>query len=721
MPTVSPLLDSVINALNRANNTLVASPVDVRIKSFVPNGAKATVTIQGKATKPNYGEYTFVIDRVALTDVFGKKPYGLGTALNIGGAATVSQLLMQLGYRYGLRMPANEFQSDAITWNNGTATVTLRAADTSPHFYGSVVLTLTESFIDISTAFTKNNVAPTGHLTLATFTSLVENGNARSYPVELFDFTDVKTTAEAGITSAYNSVVIVKGKPGSGYSGTYNMFFSRRDLSTYTGKTMSLPDDFTGTLYDAMAYENLSLGPYVTTEDLVDSPIDFSVEPTTVLLKAVPGSYSAVGEGSPNVQHYSDDVQTVDIIVAATSQRAPGWLGTAVAAKVATAGKLIINLTVNPGVTLTSTVVTTAPIALARMAAYGTVELNLKNLGRIVGKGSRYGAFTVNSVAGDAITVGTDFNGVINVDNQGLIAGGGGGGSSANKYSSAWYYAYGGAGCAYGEGSTNTGTGQNNGGNGTDVKGGPGAQNVYLGSSTAGWISGGAGGAAGEPGKNGSRYQYTNNLPFYYPFASDKARLPGKVLTAPSDKLKWVTRGQLKPDPVSREARLQAYIASLSDVVVADIGVFIGNVDLTKPISITTTLGSTPNSETYARLTGTPWGGRVNANSYFGGVMSHCSPNADVGNFWLSQEITALAYFETTTDTAVVPSLTRNNNTSYQLGTSGAGVKVVRFIYYDPYLDDVMECNPSKQTTPVRWSGMKDDLTATQGVLNGFK
>jgi hypothetical protein len=161
--------------------------------------------------------------------------------------------------------------------------------------------------------------------------------------------------------------------------------------------------------------------------------------------------------------------------------------------------KSYVTMTVNPGIYVGSSVVTSPAVAISGFGSYDLVEI--VNNGAIVGAGGGggngstggNGSATAGQNGGTAISA----NQYVSVINNGLLAGGGGGGGGCNGYSQQQGF-FGGV-ARYNGGGGGGGGGYNSGAGGNfSASGG-----TRTAGGLGGRLSGGAGGNGGNPGQAG--------------------------------------------------------------------------------------------------------------------------------------------------------------------------------------------------------------------------
>ncbi|MGK7530254.1 hypothetical protein, partial [Salmonella enterica] len=95
--------------------------------------------------------------------------------------------------------------------------------------------------------------------------------------------------------------------------GTKYVFFSRNKLETYAGKTTYVPDDFTGSLHDALAIETLGIRSVFDVNEIAPVENLAGEWPRQVQLAPVEGSYKVMGSATLNVARYQDNEQTLNL------------------------------------------------------------------------------------------------------------------------------------------------------------------------------------------------------------------------------------------------------------------------------------------------------------------------------------------------------------------------------------------------------------------------
>ena len=699
----------IVNALNRANAVTVVDPKDIEILSISDGGdantPNITVVVQGIASRPNYGTYSCNIQRISLDSFFEDSYRGLGKSLAApAGCNDIKTLLSAIGYPIGFAFPDNIIEDGPIIWVDGKASVTLQAVAGNGYFYGSVVLSLTISPPkELSSIMTRNFITSSAQaMTDEQFYLLVEAGNACPLPREFFQFGPPQTLAEAGVTHAtYNSVVRITPTVASGYTGYYDIFFNRINLGSHDGKSAFVPDDASGKLFDVL--DSMSLAVGVTSDELVNSDIDWTESPATCLISAKPSSYRAYGEGRISLLRYSDDIHETTINYTINSVITAVDFSNRVASQVSKAGRLVVNLNILPGVVLSSSLLTEPVFKFTKMPNYGEILIKLKNEGIIVGRGSTSGQTTVTQAGGNGIIIDASFNGSIEINNLGIIAGGGGGGSSPSVYlSGKWYNAYGGGGQALGQASNNSGSGNYPGINGTLTA--PGAGRSFSVGNT--FLASGAGGGPGEPGYFGYSMD-TASVPYIY--LEEKTsfpwvQLPGKSISGALDKITFINKGIVRPNLISPLIAFTEYLLAQGydryDSSKAPVHV----VDKTKPFVVDFAASPFgPNGALNYPL-GSCWGSVPGEGTTLAKALVHGYPHlsAIAIGFLIAGNV-ALVEFGERISVDFKTTVMRNNISAAAQSNKINGYPIKRLVYYDRYLDEVMECNPYLMTEPVKW------------------
>lgn len=720
----------MVNALNRANVNTVVDPNSIVLVSSDDNGNINTsvvqLTIGGDANNKNYGTYTFSARRILLKDFFSDEYSGVGKTLSVPRVSTIKDLLAAIGYVNGFTFPDGIIDDGPVNWVNDAATVILNASPNNPYFASTTTLRLTVAPLKtMASLLTAMKLATVGRtLTKDGFRSRVSATNLFNLSEDFFDIGVPKTTAEAGVSlGTFNSVVRVTAKITSGYSGYVDVFYNRVDLSSFEGKSGFVPDGSNGNLYDV--FDATTFDPTVDKVELLNNPIAWDADTKTCILEAKPDSYAVYGRATISFIPYSDDVHEITIDFTTSNSYPATYFASMVAAKIATAGILIVNLNIKPDIVVASTDLKLPALSFTAMKAYGEIRVKMKNEGVIVGQGSTSGQSTVNQPGGPGVNIDRDFNGTIEIDNLGIIGGGGGGGSSTSVYlNSTWYYVYGGGGRSLGQAATNNGVGNYPGYNGTMFA--PGQQRNLTVQNTL--LSSGPGGDVGEPG----RFGYSMDLsttPYVYleeRVSFPKVQTPGAAFTGDVSKVTFKNKGIVRPNIVSPLERFKAYLAEQGHPTYTDNILLSAVTDKTKPFIVETPISSFGPNGALNKPRGSAWGSFVSLNTSLAKVMVHAYPHlsaAAIGYLYGGLALIELAPQTTFRQPAAI---LRNNITAPAIVDSRGvvltetGHAVTRFVYYDRYLDEVMECNPSLMTEPVKWV-LKTKLEETDGELLGFK
>lgn len=733
MPNLPNVVEGFVNALNRANSVTLVNPADIELVSSVADSwatSRVALTIRGKANKPNYGTYTALVRRVHLAAFFASDRGGLGTTLSVPPVATIKDLLSAIGYRSGFQFPDGVIEDGAITWTNGTASVLLVPKKDNPYFYDRVILTLTAQQQNISTLLNRNYFSRVAiKQTAEQVYGLIAASNQCPIPTDQFDFSAPMTTAEAGATyGSYNSVIRITPKLTSGYMGTYNMFFTRVVLSNYTGM-FSVPDDFKGTLREALQYETLNLRTMVDLDEL-DLPtdiLDLSAKPLTITLKAKPGSFVVFGETTLTLTTFSED--TKDLTINFTTNRTnmtASTLSDLCKASVPRAGRLRLTINVAQDIYLVGNTVTEYGLSIQNMPQYGEIVLELNNRGIISGRGAKGSDTGWANPAGSGLFIDPVFKGRVTINNFGTIAGGGGGGGM----SSGLMYIGGGGGRPLGEASNTRDSGSFYYGPAATLAA-PGPRRVLYRSDTL-YYAGGAGGDLGCPGRVAT--QINGSIDIESPLAqttfsqATAPAEPGKAVVDTARIAVWSTRGVILPPLQDYSALLDSWLDSLGLPVTADsleMDIIDPNGKYVVSLDGATDFYTDRSGWTMAnklQSIGAVWGEPIQRhfNGRMAGVINLGMESGDV--FRWNYRNKKRVYIEFTDTTTRISGAIKNRNfiNAAALSTADAQCRVTRLVYYDPWRGMVVDVNPYLKTIQP-FTGFEVDLNTANGELDGFK
>ena len=726
MSTFPKLTEVVANALNRTNATTAIDPAEIRLVRTVAADAAAEsidVTVTGSANKPKYGEYTVRIRRIPLTEFFGPTRVSIPSSLVAPRVATVKELLKYIAFRYGITIPDGVIIDESITWQDDAATVTLTAVADNVYVYGSVRLTLTYGVNDIATLLNRNYFTiPTKSMTREQLITNIEAANNCPLQRDYFEFGPLQSVAEAGVTLGnWNSVIRVTPRRESGYVGTYDVFTNRFDLSTVKGP-LYVPDDFSGTLYDALEFENINIRNNVDITELADAQIDYSQSPIRVTIQPKPDSLRVFNSVTVDIMRFSDDEKetVIDFTVNRTTMLAT-TLSDLIRAKVPKAARLLVTVNVAPDVYLVGSTVKDYGLTIPYMSQYSEVVLTLNNRGFITGRGAQGSDTGWANAAGNGLFIDPKFKGSVAINNLGTIAGGGGGGGM----SSALYYVGGGGGQPLGAASNTKDSGS--------FYAGPAATLTAPGASREVWRSdtlyyfGGAGGGLGQPGKIPG--QRSGNPPLYSKNQTTPPSDPGQAVVDASNIALWLQRGTIMPPIVNQQTLLDQWMdEQLSAIPVTDTteldlldadGKFIVSLD-----SKTDYYTDRENWTLASKLQciGQVWGQPVGKVFYtrIPGMLQLGMENENV--FYYNYRKNNRIYFEleSTTTRIATPIIYRNFTSGQALTIAQEQVRLKRIVYYDPWRGYVVDVNPYLKTIK-QFEGFTTNLSRTLNELDGFK
>lgn len=724
MATLPDIKSAAVNALNRANGSQVISPEDIVLVSAVATDAQSptiTVKLKGIASKPKLGTYEVVLSRIPLSDFFSSTVAGIGSDFVVPPAETVTGALKAIGRNNGLDLAVEQFEEGTVTWSAGKANVTVSAKATSLYFYGSAQLSLTAAEVDISTAFTRNSInVTTTSLTREAAIKLIEGVNTRLYPTDVFAFSKAMTLEEAGITpNTFNSVIQVTGQPGSGYKGVYNIFFNRIDLSTFKDG-FSVPDDFKGSVLDALQYENMGLRTSVDLSEMQDGVIDYTTSPVLLTLAGKPDSYRVFKSSTVRLLRFSEDTQSLTIdFTANNTNMVAATLSNLCKAKVPKAGRLNLTVNVANDIYLVGSTLTDYGLSIQAMAQYGEVDLTLNNRGFITGRGQKGTGLFEPTPAGPGLFVDPKFRGRVRINNLGKITGGGGGGAQGSSL----YYVGGGGGQPLGP-ISNTGTS-------SPYYDGPAATLTAPGAARQVWRSdtlyywGGAGGSLGQPGRQAKSQ---NGSPPYYAYNTLRQPAdPGVAVVDTGNLIEWQTLGTVLPvlyDPVKI---LEEWAAKQGAREVSD------GMDLSQTLEKDRVLVRLSGDNSFyttdasgamvnkMSCVGPVWMGPVARHkvSVMLGVVVQACQTADTPYWLYYHKYPVYLEFEAQAKGVDIGSNNRNLQSTSPLGNTTPQTRVVRAVYFDPYVGKLMDANPYLGKA-VPFTEALVDLSTASGELPAF-
>lgn len=729
------LVTAVIRSLNRKNAvTRAVDPANVRLVSVVNRDEKTLdVTLAGGPGYASYGQMTAQVTKQNIADYFAKVPLKV-----IPTSTSIHSLLPKLETILGITFLPDDFEDLPIVWVDNTARITFQAKESSLIWYGNQTLDVANGDVDINTVYTVTNIS----LTLKAadkkqWVNFYSNLAKRLVDLDKVDVSAPMTPADIGQTSAYNSVVALTAKPGSGMFGTKYVFYSRNVLSGYDGRTTYVPDDFNGSLHDALASDTIGMRSVFDINEI--APVDtLSGEwPRQVQLVPVEGSYKVMGSATLNVARYQDNEQTLNLNYATMAQVTDSYW-TSVLGNRPACGRLFVNVNVEAGGFVYRNNNLKATFVIDELPQIGEVVWKFVNRGTILGCG---GSGMVYSLPANTLTDGADaiyitdaFRGKVTIENYGTIAGGGGGGD---------YYSFGstnigGAGGApFGAGAVVSSGGNNrNGLAGSRDKGGAtqlvmvqftGYQSRYYGAPGGDW------GQAGRyavfeqwntPAGGAAVYSYGREDGMSW----TRPGMAGNAVGGNKRIVDWISVGTVKPNVTDEYQEFLDYLANLDANRMASADGIDKVTDPTKPVCVEF-FGTSISGRLFIKqnppgsLIGTPYGDAV-ANlpgTTLYGIMAHCVPEFDVvHDTWRYNR--AVMFTLKPAPTGVISlSVTRHRVSSGISNAPVAKYYVDRFVYYDAYLGKMMECNPYTKSVPKPWVRPKTPLSQYNGELDGFK
>lgn len=124
--------------------------------------------------------------------------------------------------------------------------------------------------------------------------------------------------------------------------------------------------------------------------------------------------------------------------------------------------------------------------------------------------------------------------------------------------------------------------------------------------------------------------------------------------------------------------------------------------DITGGLRIIRYAANTPRNYAYNQLSGSCYGGGFDGGCMYAGMLMHGFPNEKVAFAHLAFGGSVLVELDIVGTTLMKSdAITRNNITA--LSTNWIRAYVTRMVYYDPFEDKIMECNPKLKTVPVEW------------------
>lgn len=733
MPYTPDLVKTVIDSLNRKNVATLAKvkidPVNIQLVSVVyRDETTLDVTVAGKGPIASYGQVTAQVKKQSIASYFTAIPVS-----KLPPRTTVHALLPDLQQILGLTFLPQDFVDLPINWQNGQAVITFQSTPTSLFWYGTTDVTVVSSEVDIATVFTITSLTVSAKsCTRAEWITQLETAAKRQVDESKITVSAPMTLAEAGVSNAsFNTVIRLTAKPNSGYTGTKDIFYNRVDLNQFKGLPTAVPDDFTGTIVDALAIDNIGIRPVLSLDELDIGSITGDW-PKQATISAKPGSYKTFGTAEISVIRYGDSVQTLTI-TAATAMEFNAAYWKSLIDNRARCGRLLMNITINQNISVWNDTVSNATLELKEFPQIGEIICTIVNRGNFCGRGGNGASYATplgGADGGTAISISDNFRGKLIIDNYGTIAGGGGGGEMCLMGS---YAVSGGGGAPRGTSpAPGLGTYQATSQNASDTFGGSPASLTYNGSGYRQGYVGGRGGDIGNPGQVAVMHSYNilgSNLLFTgstlagYPFRIPGQ--PGKAIDGKLDKVTWLNKGTVLPPVVDEYQEFLAYLDTLNATRLGNTDVFsafVGKstaviVDLAGFVNGTRT---SPSSNSGDYLYGAPWGGPFALDDTRAlALLWHCMPKLETmfDNFFLNRKVLVELAPEAV---GAVGSDLRNGLQSRSNGSPVKRGSVVRCVYYDAFLGKMMQTKPKAQVNAQPWVRPPKLLSALNGELDGF-
>lgn len=310
MPSIKPL-EAIVKELNKVNSASVASS-ELGMTPFIPDSANPSVgyaSLSGvSGSMANAGSTRVRYHRLDLASLKLLWP----TRIPIQRTPTLYEALLRISKVIGLTLTSKDVSDAPIAFNNGVASVTLVAKDTSQTVSGATPITLRLSDdISLPTQWVTSALSFDNPVaSIPGLVPLLNSANNTSVEVQSVSWGDITS-----IDGEYNTQIVFSGKPAYGYVDNVTVMFNRAPLTTlfpflyvfnqtaWTGTTRSFIQKFVPQMLTK-----------ILLTDIKDEPVSIgaTAKDEVVVLTAANGTLNVGGKVNVNV-YWSDPNQVTGV------------------------------------------------------------------------------------------------------------------------------------------------------------------------------------------------------------------------------------------------------------------------------------------------------------------------------------------------------------------------------------------------------------------------
>lgn len=310
MPSIKPL-EVVVKELNKINSASVTSS-ELGMTSFLPDSTDPSVGYVGlsgvSGSMATAGSTRVRYHRLDLATLKPLWP----THISIPRTPTLYEALLRLSKVIGLTLTSKDVTDAPIAFNNGLASITLVAKDTSQIVSGSTsVSLLLGDDVSLPTKWVTSALSFDNPVaSIPDLVPLLNAANKTSVELQSVSWGDITS-----IDGDYNTQIVFSGKSAYGYVGDVTVLFNRTSLTTlfpflyafnqtaWTGTTRSFIQKFVPQMLTK-----------ILLTDIKDEPVSIgaTAKDEVVVLTAANGTLNVGGKVNVNM-YWSDPNQVTSI------------------------------------------------------------------------------------------------------------------------------------------------------------------------------------------------------------------------------------------------------------------------------------------------------------------------------------------------------------------------------------------------------------------------
>ena len=292
MPSIKPL-EAIVKELNKVNSASVASS-ELGMTPFIPDSANPSVgyaNLSGvSGSMANAGSTRVRYHRLDLASLKPLWP----TRIPIQRTPTLYEALLRISKVIGLTLTSKDVSDAPIAFNNGVASVTLVAKDTSQTVSGATSITLMLSDdISLPTQWVTSALSFDNPVaSIPGLVPLLNSANNTSVEVQSVSWGDITS-----VDGEYNTQIVFSGKPAYGYVGDTAVQYNRTNLTAVGTQSVIWNRPWSGTTYQFLQRFLPSVAKLMTADDIVNNTVTFNgTQSIPVPVQSVTGALNIIGD-----------------------------------------------------------------------------------------------------------------------------------------------------------------------------------------------------------------------------------------------------------------------------------------------------------------------------------------------------------------------------------------------------------------------------------------